>query len=486
MGATSYLTKSHFVMTAFVGRDLELTKLKELVRLDVASLVVIKGRRRVGKSRLATEFAARLSGYRSILIAGMAPDEKVTAADEREDFASQLSRALSIPPPRADDWNTLLWALADRTATGKWVVILDEINWLGAKDATFLGKLKSAWDVHFSKNKKLILILSGSLSSWIERNILHSTGFVGRVHLDLTLDELPLRHCAPFLEPGHRYVSGFEKLKIVAVTGGIPSYLERIDPTSSAEANIHRLCLTREGFLFREFDLLFNDLFQKKQFYRRLIAAIAEKPMELEDIYRKLGIEKAGYISECIEELIEAGFLARHYTWNIKTRAPSKRSLIRVIDNYTRFYFRCIKPNRAAVERGAARLPAGNEGILGLQFENLILKNRASVWTKLGISADDIIFDNPYWQTTTQKTHGCQIDYMIQCRNNTVYACEIKFSKSPLQRAVISEVDRKIRNIAKPRNYTFRPVLIHVNGVDDNLLDERYFDTVIDFGEMWS
>jgi len=473
-------------MTAFVGRDVELAKLRELARLNVPSLVVIKGRRRAGKSRLATEFAARLSGYHSILITGMAPDGKVTAADEREDFASQLSRALSMSPPRADDWNTLLWALADRTAKGKRVVILDEINWLGAKDATFLGKLKSAWDVHFSKNKRLILILSGSLSSWIERNILHSTGFVGRVHLDLTLDELPLRDCLPFLQTGHQFLSSYEKFKIVAVTGGIPSYLERIDPASSADANIHRLCMTREGFLFREFDLLFNDLFQKKQFYRRLIAAVAEKPLELEEIYRKLKVEKAGYISECIQDLIEAGFLARHYTWSVRTGGPAKRSLIRVIDNYTRFYFRCIKPNKAAVERGAAQLPAGSEGILGLQFENVILKNRPSVWKKLGISADDIVFDNPYWQTATQKTRGCQIDYMIQCRNNTVYACEIKFSKSPLQRAVISEVDRKIRTIAKPRNYTFRPVLIQVNGVDDSLIDERYFDTVIDFGEMWS
>ena len=76
-------------MSAFVGRDFELAKLGELARLNVPSLVVIKGRRRVGKSRLATEFAARLSGYRSILITGMAPDEKVTAADEREDFASR-------------------------------------------------------------------------------------------------------------------------------------------------------------------------------------------------------------------------------------------------------------------------------------------------------------------------------------------------------------------------------------------------------------
>lgn len=74
---------------------------------------------------------------------------------------------------------------------------------------------------------------------------------------------------------------------------------------------------------------------------------------------------------------------------------------------------------------------------------------------------------------------------MIQSRNDTVYVCEIKFSKSPLQRAMISEVDRKIRNMAKPHNYTFRPALIHINGVGDNLLDERYFDTLIDFGDMW-
>jgi uncharacterized protein len=469
----------------FVGRETELAKLKELTRLRTASLVVIKGRRRVGKSRLASEFAKQLQGWRSVVLTGLAPDDKVTADDEREDFAQQLSRALSTPPPRADDWNTLLWTLAERTATGKWVVVLDEINWLGAKDPTFLGKLKSAWDLHFSENNELILILSGSLTSWIDRNILRSTGFVGRVHLDLTLDELPLHHCTAFLQPGHSYLSNYERFKIVAVTGGIPSYLERIDPTAGADANIHRLCFTREGFLFREFDLLFHDLFQKKLFYRQLIASVAEKPLDLTGIYRKLSVHKAGYISDCIEELIEAGFLARHYTWNIKTGGPAKHSLIRIIDNYTRFYFRSIKPNKAAIERGAARLPAGSDGIFGLQFENLILKNRPALWRHLGLRAEDIVFDNPYWQTATQRTRGCQLDYAIQCRNNTVYVCEIKFSKAPIARAVITEVDTKIRALGKPRNFTFRPILIHVNGVDDAVGEAGYFDAIIDFGELW-
>jgi len=472
--------------TGFVGRKLELGKLRDLTRLNVPSLVVIKGRRRVGKSRLVTEFAASLSGYQSVVLTGLAPNDHTSATTEREDFAQQLSQALAIPAPRADDWNTLLWALAERTARGRWVIILDEINWLGAKDPAFLGKLKSAWDLHFSRNKKLILILSGSLTSWIERNILHSTGFVGRVHLDLTLDELPLRDCAPFLAPGHQHLSSYDKFRIVAVTGGIPSYLERIDPALSADANILRLCFTKDGFLFREFELLYSDLFQKKQFYRRLIAAVAEKPLDLNGIYRKLGASKAGYISECIDDLVETGFLARHHTWNVGTGGVSKLSLIRVIDNYTRFYFRCIRPSKAAIERGAGRLPVGIEGTFGLQFENLILKNRRAVWDRLRINAENIVFDNPYWQRQTLKTSGCQIDYMIQCRNNTVYVCEIKLSGHPLQRAVIAEVEQKIRSVAKPRNFTFRPVLMHVNGVDESVEAERYFDAVIDFGELWS
>jgi uncharacterized protein len=63
--------------------------------------------------------------------------------------------------------------------------------------------------------------------------------------------------------------------------------------------------------------------------------------------------------------------------------------------------------------------------------------------------------------------------------------CEIKFRKDPLRRAIISEVKSKIDKVVKPRNFTFRPVLIHVNGVDDAVLEERYFDAIIDFGRLW-
>jgi hypothetical protein len=136
---------------------------------------VIKGRRRIGKSRLTDELARQMPRYSSSHFQGLPLSAKLTAEQEREDFAQQLARQLEVPAPRADDWNTLLWTLADRTRTGRQLIILDEINWMGMQDATFLGKLKNAWDMHFAKNPRLILILSGSMSSWIERNILHHT-----------------------------------------------------------------------------------------------------------------------------------------------------------------------------------------------------------------------------------------------------------------------------------------------------------------------
>ena len=198
--------------TPFFGRDNELRRLKELTAKKVASLVVIKGRRRIGKSRLAAEFARQAQGYTALTFQGLPPTEHLTAAQEREDFAQQIHRQLRIPAPRADDWNNLLWTLADQCRSGRYLIVFDEINWMGSKDSTFLGKLKNAWDGELSKNPKLILILSGSLTGWIERNILHHTGFLGRVSLDFTLPELPIASCDHFWGKHRNRIASYEKL----------------------------------------------------------------------------------------------------------------------------------------------------------------------------------------------------------------------------------------------------------------------------------
>ena len=110
--------------------------------------------------------------FQTLIFIGLPPKKGVTAQSQRENFASQFARQLKVPIPRSNDWNDLFWSLAHYVKKGKILIIFDEISWLAKDDPTFLGKLKTVWDTDYKKNNQLTLILMGSVSSWIEKNIL--------------------------------------------------------------------------------------------------------------------------------------------------------------------------------------------------------------------------------------------------------------------------------------------------------------------------
>ena len=260
----------------FVGRKRELERLNGLWKKNIASFVVIKGRRRIGKSRLIEKFS---ENTRIISLSGLPPNPRIKAQDQRDEFARQLGRIFRIPTPFSQDWGDLFWHLAHHTQKGQVIISLDEISWMGMKDVTFLGKLKNAWDQYFKKNPQLILIVCGSVSSWIEKNILSSTGFVGRIDLVITLEELALPECNQFWGKYTKNISAYEKFKVLSVTGGVPRYLENIVPSISAEELIRQLCFTPEGFLFREFDQIFHDLFSRRnETYRKILECLSHSP----------------------------------------------------------------------------------------------------------------------------------------------------------------------------------------------------------------
>ncbi len=134
---------------------------------------------------------------RSLFFSGNPPVHGIKAQSQREIFADQLQRA-GIPGVKSDNWGDLFWHLSKHTQEGQMLIVLDEISWMEGKDSLFLGQLKTAWDMHFSKNPQLIIALCGSISSWIKKNILSSTGFVGRITIDFVLEELPLHACNAF------------------------------------------------------------------------------------------------------------------------------------------------------------------------------------------------------------------------------------------------------------------------------------------------
>ena len=189
---------------------------------------------------------------------------------QRRHFANDLERQTRQHSIRFDDWDFLFSNLGHITQKGKVLIVLDEINWMGSLDPAFLGKLKTAWDLYFKKNPKLVLLLSGSMAAWIEKHILRSTGFFGRIALDMVLQELPLHQCSHFWRPYEKNIAPSEKFKILGITGGIPLDLEAINPKISAEENIRRLCFRKEGLLFVEFERIFSDVFgTRAPFYKK-------------------------------------------------------------------------------------------------------------------------------------------------------------------------------------------------------------------------
>ncbi len=473
--------------STFVGRKDELERLNALFSKRTASLVVVKGRRRIGKSRLIEEFA---KGKRFLVFSGTPPVEGTTEQSQRDVFAKRLGTQIGLPGIQSQDWSDLFTLLSRHTLEGQVIILFDEISWMGSKDPTFLGKLKNAWDLEFQKNPNLILVFCGSVSTWIEKNIISSTAFFGRISLYVTLNELPLSDCNKLLDNLSFRGSAYEKFKILSVTGGVPWYIEQIQSSLNADDNIKRLCFLKDGLLYKEFDLIFHDIFERRsEIYQPVIESLAGGSKEFNQISEASEHHKGGALSSYLEDLIQSGFITRDYTWNVKDGKPSKLSLFRLSDNYLRFYLKFIKPNKFKIEEDSFKdinidtLP-GWKSIMGLQFENLVLKNRKLIWKKLNIKPEDIVVNNPFFQRKTTRTPGCQIDYLIQTRFNTLFACEIKFSLSEIKSEILQEMQEKLKRLVLPRRFSCWPVLIQVNGVDDNVIEPRFFTEVIDFKEF--
>ena len=243
--------------------------------------------------------------------------------------------------------------------------------------------------------------------------------------------------------------------------------------------------------MVREFEQIFSDIFLRdSHIYKKIITILTKGSKEQSEIQKELNLKTLGRIPEYLAELELAGFIARDRSWSIKTGVDSKLSKYRLQDNYLRFYLKYIEKSLGKINRGNYVLKSLSSlpewyAVTGFQFENLILNNRKSIHRLLGINPVDIICENPYFQKQTYRYPGCQIDYMIQTRFDTLYVCEIKFSKNPVDFTVIKEVQTKIDALQYAKRFSCRPVLIHVNGVDERILESDYFAAIIDVNDLF-
>ena len=481
-------------MNTFVGREQEQAEFRELLEKKSSSLVTCHGRRRIGKSRFIRECAKKANVF--FEFSGLPPRPGLTKKEQLSAFSEQLAKQSKAPILPLDSWATAFQLLASQLPpNGPVVILFDEISWMGIGEPDFAGYLKNAWDGLFSRRERTVVVLCGSVSSWIEENILNNTGFVGRCSWQFHLGPLSLSECQMFWGKSAARVSAAEKLRFLAVTGGVPRYLEELEPKKTAEQNIARLCFHPSGMLFHEFDSIFSDIFHRRATsYREIVRALVDGAKGVDEISEQIGRERGGSLSQALLELVSAGFLTKDVLPKLSgghaksQSSPSRHLRYRLSDNYLRFYLKYVEPHRDQIIKGRFKSTALEQldqwdTIMGLQFENLVMENLGVIFKQLRLPQHTVLYAGPYRQNKTQRQQGCQIDLLIQTKRS-IYLCEIKF-KRQIDSSVVQEVDRKVAALKLPKNQSIRTVLIYDGELAQSIEEDQAFDFLIAASELF-
>lgn len=474
----------------FFGRMQLLTQLDELWGRQNAVLVTCRGRRRIGKSTLIERFA-HISGAKFWSFEGLAPHPRMTNQDQVDAFVRRLEELSATKVGSCHNWFDAFRQLEKVLPhEERMVLLLDEISWLGRYDANFPGELKFAFDQRFHSRRGLIVVLCGSVSSWIEQNILSNTGFVGRISLDLLVPELSLAEAARFWGARRDRINALEMLDVLSVTGGVPRYLEEVDPALSADENIRRMCFRPNGYLFRDFDDIFSTVFAANSVLkRRVLETLARGMMGGAELAAELKVARNGQFTEMMRELELAGFVSLETGTNPESGKRMRAVYYRLKDNYSRFYLKYVLPHAAEIKSGRYEfvtleaLPEWN-AILGLQFENLVLNNFRSLLKGLHLEGVQVFSASPFRKVGKDGEKGVQVDLLIQTKKSLVVV-EVK-RQGEIGESVEREVEEKVARLKVRPGLSVRTALVYAGHLAKSVRASGSFDAIVSAEELLS
>ncbi len=469
----------------FIGRKKYLEDLESLWRKRTSSIVACRGRRRIGKSTLFREFARRTADA-YIEIEGLPPDKNMTNQKQLDNLVSALASQTGCSMDPVPDWLHAFQRLEQQIDDVKrTVVLLDEISWMGGYDPMFPGVLRTAWETFLHRHDRLVLVVCGSVSAWIKENILGNTGFTGRFSRDYVLPELSLAECAEFWGDAKDRVSSREILDVLSVTGGVPRYLEEIDPGLDADENVRRMCFMSAGELYKDFDAIFDPMFGTDvELKKKILCELVGGPLSAAELERTFDLERNGRVSKSLKALKEGGFVADDPRLNPETGEQARTARFRLRDNYTRFYLKYVAPRKMQIEMGSysfislSALPDWS-AVMGLQFENLVVNNAMSLLPFLHVGNAIVESAAPYrnMRRGADAGNGCQIDLLIQTPR-TAYVVEVK-RRREIGMEVIDEVEQKIKRLPLRKGMSPRPVLVYDGELHPAVEATGFFDAVV-------
>ncbi len=331
-------------LTPFLGRKRESEQLQEEWSEKRAALLILYGRRRVGKTRLLTHWI-ETSGARALYWVA-----NPTSSLEQLRSFSQALYNFAGPGTVSEDFTFGSWGDAflqvERMAQDQRIaIIIDEFTYLLESEPGIAGILQNTWDHHFKKTN-LFLVLSGSHIGMMERKLLsYQAPLYGRATSLLRLQPLPFsttRLFFPEYKPD-------ERVAVYAMLGGIPAYWEQFNPDINLDTNIKKVFLGGKNLLHDEPRLLLQDFVSELHSYVAILMALAHGYRTPKEIGSYAGISDKN-VPAYLSTLINTGFVERRVPVDAPESSRAGRHFI--ADPFLRFYYRFLSRRQAQIALG--------------------------------------------------------------------------------------------------------------------------------------
>ncbi|RDZ48230.1 ATPase [Haloferax sp. Atlit-19N] len=319
-----------------INRENELDWLTSHLTRDDRQLLVLYGRRRVGKTTLVTTALESLTQDTLYYLC----DQRGPAHNATQ-FARDCAEHFDDVPPDVDDFADAFRYLKARV-DGPFVVALDEFSYLVEADETIPSVFQTVVD-ELVADTDISLVLLGSSISMMEEGVLsYESPLYGRRTGQWRLEPLAAGEVRKFFPQYDAETA----IQAYSVLGGIPAYLEQFDDDDDLLTNIERHILSKGEFLYEEPEFLLRQELREPTTYMAILEAIASGATRVTDIANNIDKNASG-ITRYLQNLIRLALVERE----TPVTDPDGRGVYRLTDQFVRFWFRYVSPNRGTLEQ---------------------------------------------------------------------------------------------------------------------------------------
>lgn len=421
-------------MSEIIGRKQEIEELEHLYSSDRPEFVAVYGRRRVGKTFLIKQ---ALKDKFTFMHTGVSP---VDQEDERNRLKTQLEsfyfsllsyglEGYQQPKSWLEAFFQLTQLLQKLDNGERMVIFFDELPWMDTPRSRFISAFENFWNGWCSGRDNIMLIVCGSATSWMLKNLSQSKGgLYGRLTCEMKLSPFSLKECEEYFEHENIELSRYDIVQSYMVFGGIPYYLSYFRKGYSFERNADMILFGDNPRLKDEFNRLFKAIFTNADDCRKIIRHLTKRNYGYtrEEIADATGLPLGGGLSDTLKVLAESDFIVRYSPYG-----KGAGEYYKLVDNFCLFWLKYVEPNQTDSSFMNDNLTSDiMKSWSGVAFEQICWRHVPQIKHALGIGG--VKTSISAWNVEGDDTRrGAQVDLLIMRDDNIVSLCEMKFTSSP-------------------------------------------------------